>query len=83
MKLPKLKKEHICTTLQIGYHFLFIGGATTLGNHYLEELEKTRETIMTQVNRAEKVLKNVQDSGDQITKELKKVRKACGRIYDN
>lgn len=66
----KIKKEHICTALQIAYHLTFIGGATTLGNHYLDEFKKTRDTVVKQVDRAENI-------ANKIEKEINKVKKAC------
>jgi hypothetical protein len=87
MKKFKLKKEHLCTLATLIYHGTFLGGATTLGNYYLDEFEKTRQVIIQQVDRAENVVDKVRKTGDNLTdsvnkidKELKKVRKACSGI---
>ena len=87
MKRFKLKKEHLCTLATLVYHVTFLGGATTLGNHYLEEFEKTRELVVQQVDRAEKIVDKVRKTGDNLNssvsnlnKELKKVKKACSSI---
>lgn len=66
----KLTKERLCTAVQIIYHVLFIGSTATVGNYYLEEFEKTRNTIVTQVNR-------IDDIGKNVTKNLNKVKKVC------
>lgn len=86
-KIPKLKKEHFCTAATLIYHMTFLGGATTLGNYYLDEFEKTRQVIVEQVDRAEKIVDKVKKTGDNLTssvnkidKELKKVKKACSGI---
>ena len=83
----KLKKEHLCTAATLAYHLIFLGGSTALGNHYLDEFEKTRTVIVEQVDRAEKVVDNVRETGNNLSssvtsieKELKKLRKACGGI---
>ena len=87
LKMPKLKKEHLCTAATLVYHMTFLGGATTLGNHYLDEFQKTRDVIVKQVDRAQKMVDKVGKAGDNLTssvnkidRELKKVRKACGKI---
>lgn len=88
MKKFNIKKEHICTALTVVYHMTFLGGATTLGNHYLDEIEKTRKTIVEQVDRAEAIVKQADGSAkgfiksankvnDRLVKELKKVKKVC------
>jgi len=83
----KITKERLCTLAQISYHLIFLGGATTLGNHYLDEFEKTRVVIVEQVDRAEKIVDKVRKTGDNLSdsvtsieKELKNLKKVCGGI---
>ena len=66
----KLSKEKLCTIVQISYHLLFLGSTATVGNYYLEEFEKTRNTIVTQVDR-------IDDIGKKVNKNLNKVKKVC------
>lgn len=66
----KLKKEHICTLVQIGYHLLFVSGTYVVGSDYLDEIRRTREEVIKQVDKIEKTGNNIKD-------QLKRVEKAC------
>ena len=84
----KFESKHLCTAVQLLYHVSFLGGAAGLGTHYLGEYQKTRDVIVEQVSRAEKIIEDAKVTATKvttstnksingITKELEKVRKAC------
>ena len=90
MNKIKFTKEKLCAILMMGYHLLFLGGASTMGNHYLEEYRKAEKVLIEQMNRAEKMVdtakKTIDNAGSSvrtIEKELKKVRKSCEKFLWN
>jgi len=86
--------KKLCMGLTIAYHVLFLGGGTTVVNGYLEKIESLEKEIRTQGTKARKVVQDIDKTGQNIndsvsslgqsvrdiTKELDKVKKACGRI---
>lgn len=79
----KIKASHLCTIAQICYHLTFLGGA----GFYVAEFQKTRDTIVQQVDRVEEEGKKLRKTGTSIKvsiksvgKELKLVREVCRKL---
>ena len=62
LKNFKMTKERWCTVAQIVYHIVFAGGMFGGGSYYLAEFQKTRDTIVQQVDRVETLAKQVEAS---------------------
>lgn len=58
----KIKKEHLCTAATIIYHCIFLSGA----GFYVTEFQKTRDTVIQQVDRVEAQADKLKASGDSI-----------------
>lgn len=90
----KLTKERLCTIATLSYHLLFLGGSSALIGGYVEEIDKLRQEIVKQADRAEKVVRDVESTGKDLEivgnkvvyvledtrKQLKKAEKACKKI---
>lgn len=90
-----LKKIDICKALMVAYHLLFLGGSTTLINGYVNEIDKLRQEVVRQVDRAEKAVdkvnktttqltnevKSIKGTANKLTNELSAVKKACKRFF--
>lgn len=62
-----ITKERLCTLATVVYHCLFISGAS----FYVTEFQKTRDTIIQQVDRVEEQANKVKKSGDDIASSIK------------
>jgi len=82
----KINKEKWCTLVQIAYHLTFAGGMIGGGNYYLQEFQKTRDTIVQQVDRAEGLVKKlettIEKSVKQVTATVNKTTKAVSSSAD-
>ena len=70
MKKFKMTKERWCTLAQVAYHIVFAGGMFGGGMHYLDEFQKTRDTIVQQVDRAETLVERLETN---VTTNVNKV----------
>ena len=56
-KIKKKVPNNICVLIQVVWHLAFGGAMFGGGNYYLEEFQKTRDTIVQQVDRIEAISK--------------------------
>ena len=78
-----ITKERLCTLATIAYHCLFLSGAS----FYVAEFQKTRDTIVAQVDRVEKKADELKKTGQDINGSIKSVedklntvKRACERL---
>ena len=71
-----LNKERLCTVATIIYHCLFLSGAS----FYITEFQKTRDTIIQQVDRVEKKANELKTTGNEITKSINSVEDKLNNV---
>lgn len=77
----KFTKDKWCTIVQVAYHLIFAGGMVTGGQHYLAEFQKTRDTIVQQVDRVEQISTQAQESlKTQISEAKQQTDKVVGQV---
>lgn len=75
--------KYLCTIIQIIYHIVFLSGAS----FYVSEFQKTRDTIVKQVDRIEDNIILVRETGESIDisirglrKDIDNIQKTCKRL---
>ena len=78
-----ITKQRLCTLATIAYHCLFLSGAS----FYVTEFQKTRDTIVAQVDRVENKANELKKTGQDINGSIKSieskldtVKRACERL---
>jgi len=71
-----ITKERLCTLATIAYHCLFLSGAS----FYVAEFQKTRDTIVKQVDRVEKKADELKKTGESINSSIKSVESKLDKV---